>query len=104
MALHAEAIYNCTQSEFKAPRDCRLTQNGKKLYIHIFAWPFRFLYLEALADKVAYARFLHDGSEVLLSPPQWENAQMQAHVSTLILTLPIVKPAVIVPVIELTLK
>jgi alpha-L-fucosidase len=104
MALHAEAIYNCTQSEFKAPRDCRLTQNGKKLYIHIFAWPFRYLYLEALADKVAYARFLHDSSEVLLSPPPWENAQMQAHASTLILTLPIVKPAVIVPVIELTLK
>jgi alpha-L-fucosidase len=104
LKLHAEAIYHCTQSEFKAPRDCRLTQNGKKLYVHILAWPFRFLYLEELAGQVAYARFLHDGSDVLLSPPKRERARMQVKDSTLVLTLPILKPQVVVPVIELTLK
>ena len=104
MKLHAHGIYNCTQSAFKAPRDCRLTQNGKKLYVHIFAWPFQFLCLEELAGKVAYAKFLHDGSEVLLTPPKWERAQMQVKDSTLVLTLPILKPEVVVPVIELTLK
>jgi len=53
---------------------------------------------------VVYARFLHDGSEVLLTPPKWERAQMQVKDSTLVLTLPILKAEVVVPVIELTLK
>jgi alpha-L-fucosidase len=57
-----------------------------------------------LAGKVAYAKFLHDGSEVLLTPPKRERAQMQVKDSTLVLTLPILKPEVVVPVIELTLK
>ncbi len=42
MALHSESIYGCTQSEFSAPPDCRLTQNGNKLYVHVYAWPFKF--------------------------------------------------------------
>jgi alpha-L-fucosidase len=31
MALHSGAIYGCTQSEFTAPQDCRLTQNGDRI-------------------------------------------------------------------------
>jgi alpha-L-fucosidase len=104
MARHSDSIYGCTQSEFKTPQDCRLTQNGKKVYVHIFAWPFRFLFLERLAGKVEYARFLYDGSEVLLTPPGWEASQLQFDKSTLTLTLPVRKPNVLVPVIELTLK
>ncbi|HEX2620977.1 MAG TPA: alpha-L-fucosidase, partial [Phototrophicaceae bacterium] len=61
---HGESIYGCTQSDFAAPRDCRLTQNGSKLYLHVFAWPFRHIRMDGMAGKVAYARFLHDGSEV----------------------------------------
>jgi alpha-L-fucosidase len=104
MALHSASIYGCTQSEFAPPQDCRLTQNGNKIYVHIYAWPFKFLHLKGLGGKVEYARFLHDGSEVLMHVPEWEAGQLNLTRETLVLTLPIKQPDVIVPVIELTLK
>lgn len=105
LALNSDSIYGCTQSDYPAPPDCRLTQNGKKLYLHIFAWPFMHLLLEQLAGKVEYAQFLHDGSEVLMSGiPDWQLEQMQIKEGTLILNLPVKKPDVVVPVIELKLK
>ena len=103
MSLHSDAIYGCTQSKFPAPQDCRLTQNGSKVYVHLFAWPFRFLQLPGLGQRVAFARFLHDGSEVLLNNKDWELDVLGLPSSTLVLTLPVKKPEVVVPVIELTL-
>ncbi len=104
MALHSASIYGCTQSEFAAPQACRLTQNGRKLYVHVYAWPFRHLRLPGLGGKVEYARLLHDGSEVILEGSEWELGQLSRAESDLILTLPVRKPGVVVPVIELTLK
>ena len=104
MENHSESIYGCTQSEFTAPQDCRLTQNGNKLYLHVFAWPFKFIHLEGLGVIVSYARFLHDGSEVDIHMPDWEAKQLDVNPNTQILSLPIEKPDVVVPVIELTLK
>jgi len=107
MALHSASIYGCTQSDFAAPRDCRLTQNGNKLYVHIYTWPLQFLFLEGLADKVEFARFLHDGSEVQIKTNNWHINELKRYglkETTLVLNLPIKKPDVIVPVIELTLK
>jgi len=104
MVHHSESIYGCTQCDYLAPQDCRLTQNGNKVYVHIYAWPFRFLALKGMGGTVEYARFLHDGSEVLTSTPEWEAGQLNVGADTLILTLPIKKPDVVVPVIELTLK
>nr|AIC77301.1 alpha-L-fucosidase [uncultured bacterium] len=104
MAVHSESIYGCTQSAYQEPLDCRLTQNGNKLYVHIFAWPFRHLYLEGLADKVAYARFLHDGSEIVLKPTAWYSDHLTRGENTLVLELPVKQPNTIVPVIELELK
>jgi alpha-L-fucosidase len=104
MATHSPAIYGCTQSEFTTPQDCRLTQNGDKVYVHIYAWPFKFLYLKGLGGKVAYACFLHDGSEVGMQLPDWESTHLNVTPNTLVLSLPIQKPVVVVPVIELSLK
>ena len=104
MERHSESIYGCTQSEFQTPQDCRLTQNGRKVYVHIFAWPFKHLHLPGMKDKVAYARFLHDGSEVPITGSKWETHQMTLQPDTQLLFLPVKKPDVIVPVIELTLK
>ena len=105
MGLNADSIYGCTQSEFTAPPDCRLTQNGKKLYVHVFAWPFKYLLVDGLAEKVQYAQLLHDGSEVLMDAvPAWQLEQMQIPEGTLVLSLPVKKPNVVVPVVELTLK
>lgn len=104
MEFHSESIYGCTQSEFSVPQDCRLTQNGNKLYVHVYTWPFKFIHLEELGGKVSYARFLHDGSEVGIQMPEKESNRLDVNSNTQILCLPIQKPDVVVPVIELTLK
>jgi hypothetical protein len=53
---------------------------------------------------VEYARFLHDGSEVPLQLSAWELGQLNLKTDMLLLSLPVKKPDVVVPVIELTLK
>ena len=106
MRLHSRAIYGCTQSTFAAPADCRFTQRGNRLYLHIFSWPFRHLHLDGFAGKVAYAQLLNDASEIRLLEPgkhdEWSIAATAP--DTLTLELPVAKPNVIVPVIELFLK
>jgi alpha-L-fucosidase len=105
MELHSGAIYGCTQSAYTPPQDCRFTQSGNGLYLHIFSWPFKHVFVPELAGKVEYARFLHDGSEVLLDAvPKWQMESLQLPDATLVLTLPVRKPDVVVPVIELTLE
>lgn len=98
MAPHGRSIYGCTQSEFAAPGHCRLTQNGKRLYAHLFSWPFKHLHLDGLAGKVEYAQLLNDASELRLR----EDADPAR--ATLTLELPVRKPDVVVPVVELFLK
>lgn len=106
MRLHSRSIYGCTQSEFTAPTDCRFTRNGKRLYLHIFSWPFRHLHLDGMAGRVEYAQLLNDASEVRLLEPgkhtEWSIAATAA--DTLTLELPVVKPRVTVPVVELFLR
>lgn len=108
MRLHSRSIYGAGSSEFTTPVDCRYTQNGNKLYVHIFSWPHSHIHLEGLADKIAYASFLHDGSEVLFD--QYDPNQVVTHMNAaidegdVVLKLPIRKPNVEVPVIELILK
>jgi alpha-L-fucosidase len=108
MHHHSRSIYGCTQSEFTAPVDCRFTQNGQKLYLHIFAYPFRHIHLEGFAGKVDYAQFLHDASEVNMIEVDphaaAQNTSMSGKEGTLTLELPVHKPDVTVPVIELFLK
>jgi alpha-L-fucosidase len=95
MRLHNRSIYGATQSDFTPPPDCRLTQRGNRLYLHVFAWPMIDIHLDGLADRVEYAQLLNDASEI----------QMVTDKSnTLTLKLPIQRPDVLVPVIELFLK
>jgi len=100
MKLHSRAIYDCTQSEFTAPSGCRFTQNGKRLYLHVFDWPFKHLYLDGLKNRVKYAQLLNDASEIRFSQPQ---LAMSLEEEALVLELPVHKPNVVVPVIELFL-
>ena len=100
MGLHGRSVYGCTQSEFTAPSDCRFTQNGKRLYLHIFSWPFKHLHVDGLAGKVEYAQLLNDASEVRTTQPR----EGQEGDATLTLDLPVRKPDVVVPVVELFLK
>ena len=94
MKYNSRSIYGCTQSEFKAPADVRYTQKEGRLYIHIYAYPYRHLRLPGLADKVDYAQFLHDNSEIFFEEKDGD----------IVLELPYVKPNQIVPVVELMLK
>jgi len=108
MALHERSIVGCTQSGFTAPPDCRLTQNGDRLYIHLFNWPYRHLHFDALAGKIEYAQFLHDASEVTWLRPSantlWTNTQFPVAEDELTFVLPVRRPKVVVPVIEVKLK
>lgn len=107
IAHHARSVIGCGSAPgFEAPRDCRLTRRADKLYIHVFNWPFRHLHLRGYAGRVRYAQLLHDGSEII-----WldENSHTEAYVGVevrpgdLVLELPVKKPDVVVPVIELIL-
>ncbi len=106
LRLNGRAIYGCTQSKFTAPQGCRFTQNGKHLYLHIFDWPFRHVHLDGFAGKIAYAQFLHDASEIKRLEPgkhdEWSISETAN--DTLTLEIPVIKPDVVVPVIELFLK
>ena len=109
MKRHGRSIYSCTQApdEFKAPQDCRLTYNPekKRLYVHVFAWPFVQLYLDGLKDRVEYAQLLNDASEIPMKGlDDWQGGDTGPGHDTLSLRLPVQKPNVTVPVIELFLK
>ena len=109
MRLHDRSIYGCTASDFTPPPDCRYTQADNRLYLHLFAWPFRHVHLDGLAGRVEFARLLNDGSEVKmieLDPHQQaQNTTMGGNrPDTLTLELPIQKPDVALPVVELPLK
>ncbi|MCY4145198.1 MAG: alpha-L-fucosidase [Chloroflexi bacterium] len=95
MTEHSEAIYGCTASALPAPADCRLTQNGDALYCHIFAYPFKHLYMDGIGERIAYAEFLHDGSEIHVSVDESNGARLD---------LPVVQPPCEVPVVKLYLK
>jgi len=101
MRQHSRSIYGATQSEFTAPPDCRFTQRGDRLYLHVFAWPLKHIFLDDLSDRVDYAQLLHDGSEIKMARLP---VSPGAIVQTLRLELPIQRPSVAVPVIELFLK
>jgi alpha-L-fucosidase len=110
MRRHSRSIYGCTQAPegFKTPQDCRLTYNPttKRLYVHIFAWPFVELHLEGFEGKIEYAQLLNDASEVKVEGrPEWQ-AHHAGDTAPGILTirLPVKKPNVTVPVVELFLK
>jgi alpha-L-fucosidase len=110
MRLHNRSIYGCTASELAPPPDCRYTYapDKNRLYLHLFAWPFRHIHLDGLAGRVAYAQLLNDASEIkmrVIDPDQAaQNTTMAGAAGTLSLELPVQKPNVAVPVVELFLK
>ncbi len=109
MKRHGRSIYGCgaAPEEFKCPQDCRLTYNAEtnRLYVHLFAWPFELLHLDGMAGKVAYAQLLNDGSEVGMTDlPGHQAVYGDQGEGTLTLKLPVLKPNVTVPVVELFLK
>jgi alpha-L-fucosidase len=105
MRRHSRSVYGCGASEFDPPRDCRYTQNGKKLYLHLFAWPFKSIHLPGLAGKVEYAQLLNDGSEIFFRDASTEaKHKSKTPEGAVSLDIPTVRPEVSVPVVEIFLK
>jgi alpha-L-fucosidase len=109
MRVNSPSIYGATQApaSFKAPASTLLTFNPKtnRLYVHLLSWPMGEVLLEGYAGKVKYAQLLHDASELRMSTRKdttWISEEGRA--GDLVLRLPILKPDVEIPVIELQLK
>jgi len=102
MKVNSRSVYNCTEAppEFTVPANTLLTYNpvSKRLYIHLLAYPLNRLILTNIADKVKYVQFLHDASEIRYSAGRGETA------NDLTLQLPVLKPPVEIPVLEVILK
>lgn len=106
---HERAIRGAGPAPFAPPADARYTLRGDRLYVHLFAWPYKHLHLEGLADRVVYAQLMTDASEIRIEhvdpdrPAQ--NTQMGGQpAGTLTLQLPVQRPDTLVPVIELFLS
>jgi len=109
MRLHQRSIYGAGPSEHAAPPDCRYTQRGNRLYLHLFAWPFDAVHLPGLADRLEYAQFLHDGSEIRHEVveedrPAYATSSGGQPRGTVTLLLPVQPPDVEIPVIEIFLR
>lgn len=111
MKYNSRSIYGCTMAEpeFVAPFGTLLTQSndGKRLYIHLVSYPFKSLKFTGLAGKVEYAQFLHDASEILFTDDAHgatDHLTMSQGVGDLVFDIPVVRPDVTVPVIEVFLK
>jgi alpha-L-fucosidase len=109
MRSHSRSIYGCGASDLAPPPDCRYTRRGDRLYLHLFAWPMGHVHLSGLAGRVKYAQFLHDASEVRTQVVDHDRAADTTTMGglapgTLTLDLPIQRPDVTVPVIELFLE
>jgi alpha-L-fucosidase len=105
--LHERSIRGATASDLIPPPDCRYTQRAERLYLHLFAWPYRHVHLPALASKIAYAQLLNDGSEVRLhgGGPAGANTTLRGLApDTATLVLPVQRPDVLVPVVELFVR
>jgi alpha-L-fucosidase len=112
MRRHNRSIYGCTQApeEFKAPEDTRFTYNPvtKRLYLHVFSWPYRHIHLNDMSDKIEYAQLLNDASEIKMLrkviEAEYGSLKETREANLLTLEIPVKKPNVAVPVIELFLK
>jgi len=102
MKVNSRSIYGCTEAPagFNAPANTVFTYNPvtNRLYIHLLAYPLGRLTLKNMADKIKYVQFLHDASEIAMSAPR------EGEKNDLSLNLPVLKPNVEIPVLEVFLK
>lgn len=98
MHANSKSIYRCTSAPeiYPTPSGTKLTFNPgeKRLYIHVYEYPSAgTLVMHDMKDKVRYAQFLHDNSELSFIE-QGER---------IIMTLPEKKTPYQIPVVELIL-
>lgn len=106
--LHSDAVHGAGGSDIPAPIGCRVTRNVERIFVHIFDWPSGHLVLQGLPRAVRFARFLHDGVEVPhevvgAKPLPVPHLVPAGPDGSTVLKLPLSRPNVLVPVIELDL-
>ncbi|MBQ7257547.1 MAG: alpha-L-fucosidase [Abditibacteriota bacterium] len=110
MRYNNQSIYGCTQApeEFKTPNGNIFTYNPekKRLYLHLVNYPLiGAVRISGCPEKIEYAQFMHDHSEVLINKQAFFGAGSDEKDATdTFLSVPIVKPNVEVPVVEIFLK
>lgn len=109
MHYNSRSIYGCTEapSQFAAPDNTLLTYNPstRRLYIHLLDYPLQNFKLPGYKGKIKYAQFLHDASELQITAPYGHHRMDDdAAEDDLNLNLPVVKPNIEIPVIELILE
>ncbi|WP_319479998.1 alpha-L-fucosidase [uncultured Draconibacterium sp.] len=108
MKYNSRSIYNCTQApdEFEAPDNTLLTYNPEtnRLYVHLLDYPLQNFLMRGYGDKVKYAQFLHDASEIKIGKPYGHWIEQKHADNDINLLLPVNKPNIEIPVIELFLK
>ena len=108
MKYNDRSIYSCTQApvDFNVPDNTLLTYNSEtnRLYIHLLDYPMRNFLLKDYKDKIEYAQFLHDASELKISAPRGHWLKQETGENDVNLILPVNKPNVEIPVIEVFLK
>lgn len=109
MLLHRDAIVGAGHAPLTPPREGVYTRRGDRLYLHLVSWPMGAVHLPGLAGAVTFARLLNDGSALRTSviDPAQEASNMTpagGPEGTLTVHLPIRRPDVLVPVIELRLS
>jgi alpha-L-fucosidase len=111
MSLNARSIYGCTEApaKYDPPPNTILTYNpeARRIYIHLLAYPGTRLACP-FADEIAYAQFLHDASEIGVELHGTKLSHLQNFYESgcenvSYLSLPPVKPDVLIPVIEVIL-
>jgi alpha-L-fucosidase len=60
--------------------------------------------LKGFGDKIKYAQFLHDASEIKIGKPSGHWVKQETSENDINLLLPVIKPNIEIPVIELFLN
>lgn len=106
MRQHGRSIYGCTQVPadlgLSLPPGVTATWNPdtRRIYLHLPQWPSQHLRIPGWEGRVAYAQLLNDASEILINKAHFIDGPAPGELH---LTLPIERPKVISPVIELFL-
>lgn len=68
MDKNGQSIYGCGRSKLPKPEFGRITQNGKKLYFHVFDNPIGYLPLPGIKkEEISRIRLLATGAEMSIS-------------------------------------
>lgn len=69
LRLNGDSIYGCRAADLPKPEWGRYTQNGNRLYAHVYDRGIGPIYFEGLKGKIEKARLLRDGTELKVEVP-----------------------------------